>query len=154
MRHTLLYVQERRVKLFRKRHWRPVRLSDLRISRALVRRNIFISASVNHLCLWISKPQGRARQERLGKLITFNNVIGSRTRDLTACSIVPPPKYTREQLHIDTVESCLQRRIVHFRKKERRQFHEGRESRPPRYALPRAASANTHVAVTLTHAVT
>jgi hypothetical protein len=35
------------------------------------------------------KPQGPVRPERLGKLKKFFHLIGSRTRDLAACSIVP-----------------------------------------------------------------
>jgi hypothetical protein len=44
-----------------------------------------------HLCWRLSKPQGLVPQEGLGKLKEFIHLIGSRTRDLPACSIVPQP---------------------------------------------------------------
>jgi hypothetical protein len=43
------------------------------------------SASRTHSCYRLSKPQGLERQEK------FISLIGSRTRDLPACGIVPYP---------------------------------------------------------------
>jgi hypothetical protein len=63
--------------------------SALRTSRALLPRNIF-SDSGTHFRQRLSKPQGPVRLEELGKLKKKKKIhlIGSRTRDLPACSIV------------------------------------------------------------------
>jgi hypothetical protein len=58
-----------------------VRLSALRAVRALLPRNFF-PVSGTHFCYRLSKPQGLVRLEGLDKLKKFNDLIGSRTRDL------------------------------------------------------------------------
>jgi hypothetical protein len=67
-----------------------VRLSALRTVRALLVRNIF-SASGAHFCSTLSKPQGLVLLEGLGTLKIFNGLIGTRSRGLSAFSIVPQP---------------------------------------------------------------
>jgi hypothetical protein len=48
----------------------------------------YFSASGTHFCYRLSKPQGLARPEGLGKLKKKKiHLIGFRTRDLPACSI-------------------------------------------------------------------
>jgi hypothetical protein len=39
----------------------------------------------------VTKPQGLVGHDGLGNLVTFSYLIGSGTRDLPACSIVPQP---------------------------------------------------------------
>jgi hypothetical protein len=56
--------------------------------RSVLQKHYF-SASGAHSCWRLSKPQGLERPEGLTKLETFNNLIGSRTRDLPAYSLVP-----------------------------------------------------------------
>jgi hypothetical protein len=67
-----------------------VRLSALHTGHAVLPRNIF-SASGTHFCQRMSKPQGLVRPEGLAKLKKFVHLIGSRTRDLPAYSLVPQP---------------------------------------------------------------
>jgi hypothetical protein len=52
----------------------------------------YFSASGTHLC---RKLRGLVRLEGLGKLKKLIYFIGSRTRDLPACSIVPQPLHYR-----------------------------------------------------------
>jgi hypothetical protein len=48
------------------------------------------SVSGAHFCKRLSKPQGVVQQEELDKLKKkLIHLIGSRTRDLSACSLVP-----------------------------------------------------------------
>jgi hypothetical protein len=49
----------------------------------------YFSASGTHFCQRLSKPLGLVRPEGLGKLKTIFHLIGSRTRDLPACSMEP-----------------------------------------------------------------
>jgi hypothetical protein len=49
------------------------------------------SAFDTHFCQRLSKPQGQVQPEGLGKVKKINDLIGSRTRDLPICSIVPQP---------------------------------------------------------------
>jgi hypothetical protein len=63
------------------------RLSILRTGRSLLPRNIFF-ASGTHFCQRLSEPQGLLRPEGLGKLKKFIHLIGSQTRNLSACSLV------------------------------------------------------------------
>jgi hypothetical protein len=48
-----------------------------------------ISASSNHICQRLRKPQGLVPLEGLRKLKKFIHLNGSRTRNLPACRIVP-----------------------------------------------------------------
>jgi hypothetical protein len=50
-------------------------------------RQKYFSAYGTHFCYRLSKPQGLVRQEGLGKLRKYINLIGSRIIDLPACSI-------------------------------------------------------------------
>jgi hypothetical protein len=50
-----------------------------------------ISVTGTHFCYRFSKPQVLARPKGLGRLVKFNYLIGSRTRDLWAYIIVPQP---------------------------------------------------------------
>jgi hypothetical protein len=54
------------------------------------------SASVNLFCYRVSKSQSLVRSEVVGKWLTFNYTIRSRTRVLLARSIVPEPLSYRE----------------------------------------------------------
>jgi hypothetical protein len=67
-----------------------VRLLASRAGAPPLPRNIR-SMSGAHFCYSLSKPQGLVRPEGLGKLIKFNYLMGSRTRDLPGCSTVPQP---------------------------------------------------------------
>jgi hypothetical protein len=49
----------------------------------------YLSVSGSHFCYRLSEPQGLVRPEGLGQLKKFLHLIGSRTRDFAACSIVP-----------------------------------------------------------------
>jgi hypothetical protein len=50
----------------------------------------YFSASGTHFCYGQSKPQDLVQMDGLGKLKKKkNHLIGSRTRDLPACSIAP-----------------------------------------------------------------
>jgi hypothetical protein len=44
-----------------------------------------------HFCLRLSQPQGRSAARRVKSIEESNDLIGNRTRDLPACSIVPQP---------------------------------------------------------------
>jgi hypothetical protein len=68
-----------------------VRLSALRARRALLHRNFFFSVSGTHFCKGLSQPQGLVLLEGLGKLKKSIHIIGTRTPDLPACSILPQP---------------------------------------------------------------
>jgi hypothetical protein len=48
----------------------------------------YFSASGTHFCQRLSKPEGLVRPEGSGKLKKISDLIGSRTRDLPAFSIV------------------------------------------------------------------
>jgi hypothetical protein len=66
------------------------RLSALRNGRNLLLRNIYyFSASGTHFCKRLSEPQGLVWLEELDKLKKIIHLIGSRTRYLQACSMVP-----------------------------------------------------------------
>jgi hypothetical protein len=65
-----------------------VRLSAICAGRALLPRNFF-SVPDTHFCQRLSKPQGLMRLEGLVKLKKFNSLLGTRTRDLPTCSLVP-----------------------------------------------------------------
>jgi hypothetical protein len=67
-----------------------VRLPASRTCSALLPQTFF-SVSGTHFYQRLSKPKSLVRLEALGKLKTVNDLIGSRTRDLPACSIVPQP---------------------------------------------------------------
>jgi hypothetical protein len=56
--------------------------------RSTLQRHYF-SASGTHFCQRLSKLQGVVRPEGLGELEKLIHLIGSRTSDLPACSIVP-----------------------------------------------------------------
>jgi hypothetical protein len=71
-----------------------VRLSALGTGRALLPRNISFFASGTQFCQRLSEPQGLMMPVGLRKLKKFIHLIGSRTRNLQTCSIVPraPPQ--------------------------------------------------------------
>jgi hypothetical protein len=48
----------------------------------------YFSASGTHSCYRLSESQGLVRQVGLGKLKEFIHLVGTRTRDLPACSTV------------------------------------------------------------------
>jgi hypothetical protein len=66
-----------------------VRLSALSAGCTVLPRNFFSSGT--HLCWRLSKPQGLVQLEGIGKLKMFNELTGTRTRDLPAHSTVPQP---------------------------------------------------------------
>jgi hypothetical protein len=49
----------------------------------------YFSASATHFCYRLSKPKGLVSPEGLRKLKKIIDLIGSRTRDLPACTTVP-----------------------------------------------------------------
>jgi hypothetical protein len=59
-----------------------VRLSALRTGRCFTPQKHYLYVSGTHFCYRLSKPQGLARPEGLGKLIKIIHLIGYRTRDL------------------------------------------------------------------------
>jgi hypothetical protein len=63
-----------------------VRLSALRAGRALHPRNL----PGTHFCYRLSRPQGHSATGRI-RSIEKIHLIGTRTRDLPVCSIVPQP---------------------------------------------------------------
>jgi hypothetical protein len=55
----------------------------------------YFSASGTHFCSRVGESQGLVRPEGLCKLKKLIHLIGSQTRDLPTCSIVP--QFTRKQ---------------------------------------------------------
>jgi hypothetical protein len=80
----------------------------LRLS-ALCSPEIFLSVSGTHFSYRLSNLQGLVRLQGLGKLIKFDDLIRSETRNLPACSIVPQPTML---LHApaEETEKCVERR--------------------------------------------
>jgi hypothetical protein len=66
-----------------------VNLSALRTGHCSTPQKHYFYVSGTHFCYRLSKPQGLARPERLGKLLKTIHLIGSRTRDLQVCNIAP-----------------------------------------------------------------
>jgi hypothetical protein len=64
-----------------------VRLSDLRAGRAFPPRNL----PGTHFCYRLSRPQGHSAAGRIRSIEKPNDLIGIRSCDLPACSIVPQP---------------------------------------------------------------
>jgi hypothetical protein len=64
-----------------------VRLSALRAGRPSPPRNI----PGTHLRWRLSRPEGHSAAGRIRSTEKSNDLIGNRTRDLPACSLVPPP---------------------------------------------------------------
>jgi hypothetical protein len=64
-----------------------VMLSAPRAGRPLPPRKI----PGTHFCLRLSRPQGHSAAGRIRSIEKCNDLIGNRTRDLEACSIVPQP---------------------------------------------------------------
>jgi hypothetical protein len=64
-----------------------VRLSALRTDRLYPPGNI----PGTHFCYRLSGPQGHSATERIMSMKSSNDTIGSRTRNLPACSTVPQP---------------------------------------------------------------
>jgi hypothetical protein len=50
---------------------------------------LYLYASGTHFCQRLSEPQDPVRPKGLGKLKEFIHLIGSQTRDLSACSTEP-----------------------------------------------------------------
>jgi hypothetical protein len=65
-----------------------VRLSALGAGRALPPRNL----PGSHFCLRLSRPQCYSAAGRIRLIEKSIDLIGTRNRDLQACSIVPQPK--------------------------------------------------------------
>jgi hypothetical protein len=64
-----------------------VKLSALRAGRSLPPRRI----PGTHFCQRLCPPQGHSAAGRIRSIEESNDLIGNRTRDLPACSIVPQP---------------------------------------------------------------
>ena len=64
-----------------------VRLSALRTGRLYPPGNIHGT----HFCLRLSRPQDHSAARRIISMKNSNDIMGDRTRDLPACSIVPQP---------------------------------------------------------------
>jgi hypothetical protein len=69
----------------------PPRVSNPLPSRYYSPVTILTCVSGANLCYGLSKHYGLARPQGLGKLVEFNYLIRSRTRDLPACNIVLQP---------------------------------------------------------------
>jgi hypothetical protein len=81
-----------------------VSLSALRTGRTLLPGYIIFLLLVLILCYRLSKPQGLVRLERISKLKKFFHLTGSRTCDLSACSIAPQPlRYRIKDAEIDAI---------------------------------------------------
>jgi hypothetical protein len=63
------------------------KLPALRAGRPLQPRKI----PGTHFCQKLRRPQGHSADGRIRSIEKFNDLIGSRTRDITACSIVLQP---------------------------------------------------------------
>jgi hypothetical protein len=70
----------------------------------------YFSASGTHFCWRLSKSQGLVWPEGLCKLKELIHFIGSRTRDLPACSIVPEPL----RYHVPPVTQNRQRQMLTY----------------------------------------
>jgi hypothetical protein len=130
---------------------------------ALCSKEHYFSASGTLFCYSLSKPQGLVRPEGLGKSKEFIHLVGSRTRDLPACSLVPYPlRYrvpTMERNHVtkevnskDGFVPCLcshhVMRMYGETEVERHAFqasilHAGRRA-PPKAALPPLPGCEAH----------
>jgi hypothetical protein len=66
----------------------------------------YFSVPATHFSYKMSKPQGLVRRKGLGKLKKIH-LIGSRTRDLSACSIVPYTTLPLPQKNTMTVDNTL-----------------------------------------------
>jgi hypothetical protein len=64
-----------------------VRLSALRVGRHLPPRKF----PGTHFCYSLSRPQGHSAAGRIRSIEESDDLIGNRTRDLPACSIVSQP---------------------------------------------------------------
>jgi hypothetical protein len=64
-------------------------VSPTHLPKITPQKHYYFSVSGTHFCWMFSEPQGLVRPEGLGKLKKFIYLIGSLTRDLPACSIVP-----------------------------------------------------------------
>jgi hypothetical protein len=64
----------------------------------------YFSAFDSHFCYRLSESQGLVRPQGLGKLRNFIHLIGSRTSDLPACSLVPQPLRYRVFRRYELVE--------------------------------------------------
>jgi hypothetical protein len=67
----------------------------------------YFSASGTHFCQRLIQPQSLVRPEGLGKLRKFVHLIGSPSRDIPACSIVPYPLRYHVTLALSSVEYIL-----------------------------------------------
>jgi hypothetical protein len=81
-----------------------VRLSALQSCSALFARKIFTISSIN-FCSKLSNSEGLLQLEGLCKLKEINDLFGTRTRNLPACSIVPQPSTLLIALHINEHKS-------------------------------------------------
>jgi hypothetical protein len=67
----------------------------------------YFSASGTHFCWSLSKRQGLVRPEGLGKLKKKSiHLIGSQTRDLPACSMVPQLTTPERKMHYIDLAVC------------------------------------------------
>jgi hypothetical protein len=88
---------------FPRKDLKKVKLSALRADRALLPRNIFW---YSFLLQGESTPKAIVQLEGLGQLKKCNDLIGTRTRDLSACNIAPRttmllcPPYGKDILHL------------------------------------------------------
>jgi hypothetical protein len=89
-------------------------MSVPRTGRALLTRNItFLILVLTSVRGWMN-PQGLVRPERLGKFNRRIRLIGSRTRDLPACSIVPQPLRYRARPLRQPLKGLIAEESVHL----------------------------------------
>jgi hypothetical protein len=71
-----------------------------------------------HFCSRLSRPQGHNEAGRIRSIETANNLIGNRTRDLPACSIVPQPTTLPRAHYQGTMKpKCFRWRLTFMRGK-------------------------------------
>jgi hypothetical protein len=90
------------------RYLKVVRLSTLRTGRLYPPGNI----PGTHFCYRLSRPQDHSATGRIMSMKNSNDIIGSRTRDLPACSAVPKPTAPPLAPHIQVVNATYESNIV------------------------------------------
>jgi hypothetical protein len=64
-----------------------------------------------HFCQRLNRPQGHIAAGRITSIEKSNDLIGNRTRDLPACSILPQPTMLPHKLKLNSVAVVRKRTI-------------------------------------------